>query len=180
MLDTAGRLRDLSAHVADIAGAALSPEGLQALRALDPEGLPLVEGEPRLGPCVGAVGKFLCIGLNYPDHAAESGLTVPPEPVMFTKATSAIIGPDDDVMIPRGSVTAGWEVGRGIVIGSRAKYVSEEDASQHIAGYCVINAVSERESQLERHGTWAKGKGCDPFGPIGPWRVTADEIADPA
>jgi 2,4-diketo-3-deoxy-L-fuconate hydrolase len=180
MIDAAGRLRDLSAHVADIAGPALSPEGLQALRALDPESLPLVEGEPRFGPCVGAVGKFLCIGLNYADHAAESGLTVPPEPVMFTKATSAIIGPDDDVVIPRGSVKTDWEVELGIVIGSLAKYVSEEDAPRHIAGYCVINDVSEREYQLERHGTWVKGKSADTFGPIGPWLVTADEIADPA
>jgi len=180
MLDTAGRLRDLSAHVADIAGPALSPEGLGALRALDPESLALVEGEPRFGPCVGSVGKFLCIGLNYADHAAESGLTVPPEPVVFTKATSAICGPDDDVMIPRGSTKTDWEVELGIVIGSPAKYVSEEEAPRHIAGYCVINDVSEREYQLERHGTWDKGKGCDTFGPIGPWLVTADEIADPA
>jgi 2,4-diketo-3-deoxy-L-fuconate hydrolase len=180
ILDAAGRLRDLSAHVADIAGAALSPDGLDRLRALDPESLPLVEGEPRVGPCVGAVGKFLCIGLNYADHAAESGLAVPPEPVMFTKATSAIIGPDDDVVIPRGSVKTDWEVELGIVIGSPTKYVSEEDAPQHIAGYCVINDVSEREFQLERHGTWDKGKGCDTFGPIGPWLVTADEITDPA
>ena len=179
MLDAAGRLRDLSAHVADIAGEALSPVALDKLRAIDPESLPLVEGEPRIGPCVGAVGKFLCIGLNYADHAAESGLTVPPEPVMFTKATSAIIGPDDDVVIPRGSVKTDWEVELGIVIGSLAKYVSEEDAPRHIAGYCVINDVSEREYQLERHGTWDKGKGCDTFGPIGPWLVTSDEVADP-
>lgn len=178
MLDAAGRLRDLSAEVADIAGPALSPEGLARLRTLDPESLPLVEGEPRLGPCVGAVGKFLCIGLNYADHAAESGLTVPPEPVVFTKATSAICGPNDDVMIPRGSTKTDWEVELGIVIGSPTKYVSEEDAPRHIAGYCVINDVSEREYQLERHGTWDKGKGCDTFGPIGPWLVTADEIAD--
>jgi 2,4-didehydro-3-deoxy-L-rhamnonate hydrolase len=180
MLDAAGRLRDLSAHVADIAGAALSPEGLDKLRALDPESLPLIEGEPRIGPCVGAVGKFLCIGLNYADHAAESGLTVPPEPVMFTKATSAIIGPADDVVIPRGSVKTDWEVELGIVIGSLAKYVSKADAPKHIAGYCVINDVSEREYQLERHGTWDKGKGCDTFGPIGPWLVTADEVPDPS
>jgi 2,4-diketo-3-deoxy-L-fuconate hydrolase len=179
MLDDAGRVRDLSAHVADIAGPVLSSEGLEALRAIDPESLPLVEGEPRFGPCVGSVGKFLCIGLNYADHAAESGLTVPPEPVMFTKATSAIVGPDDDVAIPRGSVKTDWEVELGIVIGTTAKYVSEEDAPRHIAGYCVINDVSEREYQLERHGTWDKGKGCDTFGPIGPWLVTADEVADP-
>jgi len=180
MLDAAGKLRDLSAHVTDIAGPVLSPEGLDALRAIDPESLPLVEGEPRLGPCVGAIGKFLCIGLNYADHAAESGLTVPPEPVVFTKATSAIVGPDDDVVIPRGSLKTDWEVELGIVIGTPAKYVSEVDAPLHIAGYCVINDVSEREYQLERHGTWDKGKGCDTFGPIGPWLVTADEVADPA
>ena len=180
MLDAAGNMRDLSAHVADINGAALSPDGLDRLRALDAESLPLVEGEPRLGPCVGAVGKFLCIGLNYADHAAESGLPVPPEPVVFTKATSAICGPDDDVMIPRGSLKTDWEVELGIVIGSPTKYVSEADAPLHIAGYCVINDVSEREFQLERHGTWDKGKGCDTFGPIGPWLVTADEVADPA
>jgi 2,4-diketo-3-deoxy-L-fuconate hydrolase len=179
LLDAAGKMRDLSAHVADIAGAALSPEALDKLRALDPENLPLVEGEPRFGPCVGAVGKFLCIGLNYADHAAESGLTVPPEPVVFTKATSAICGPDDDVMIPRSSTKTDWEVELGIVIGSPTKYVSEEDAPRHIAGYCVINDVSEREFQLERHGTWDKGKGCDTFGPIGPWLVTTDEVADP-
>jgi 2,4-diketo-3-deoxy-L-fuconate hydrolase len=180
ILDAAGAVRDLSAHVQDVAGPVLTPEGLDRLRALDPESLPLVEGEPRLGPCVGAVGKFLCIGLNYADHAAESGLPVPPEPVVFTKATSAIIGPDDDVVIPRGSLKTDWEVELGIVIGSPTKYVSEADAPRHIAGYCVINDVSEREFQLERHGTWDKGKGCDTFGPIGPWLVTADEVADPA
>jgi 2,4-diketo-3-deoxy-L-fuconate hydrolase len=179
ILDAAGKLRDLSAHVADIAGPALSPDGLDRLRALDPEALPPVGGEPRLGPCVGSVGKFLCIGLNYADHAAESGLTVPPEPVLFTKATSAIVGPDDDVMLPRGSAKTDWEVELGVVIGSPAKYVSEEDAAAHIAGFCVVNDVSEREYQLERHGTWDKGKGCDTFGPLGPWLVTADEIADP-
>jgi 2,4-diketo-3-deoxy-L-fuconate hydrolase len=179
MLDRAGKLRDLSAHVEDIVGATLSPEWLDRLRAIDPETLPQVEGEPRLGQCVARVGKFLCIGLNYADHAAESGTTVPPEPVLFTKATSAIIGPDDDVVLPRGSAKTDWEVELGVVIGSPAKYVSEEDAPKHIAGYCVINDISEREYQLERHGTWDKGKGCDTFGPIGPWLVTADEIADP-
>jgi 2,4-diketo-3-deoxy-L-fuconate hydrolase len=179
ILDAAGKLRDLSAHVADIAGPALSPDGLDRMRALDPEALPPVGGEPRLGPCVGSVGKFLCIGLNYADHAAESGLTVPPEPVLFTKATSAIVGPDDDVILPRGSTRTDWEVELGVVIGSPAKYVSEEDAAAHIAGFCVVNDVSEREYQLERHGTWDKGKGCDTFGPLGPWLVTADEIADP-
>jgi 2,4-diketo-3-deoxy-L-fuconate hydrolase len=174
-----GRLRDLSAHVDDISGAAIGAEGLAALAALDPASLPLVEGQPRLGPCVGAVGKFLCIGLNYSDHAAETGAVVPPEPVIFTKATSAIIGPDDDVRIPRGSKKTDWEVELGVVIGSPAKYVSEAEAERHIAGYCVINDVSEREFQLERHGTWDKGKGCDTFGPIGPWLVTADEVGDP-
>ena len=179
MLDVEGTLRDLSAHVEDIAGATLSPDGLDRLRALDPASLPLVEGSPRIGPCVGRVGKFVCIGLNYADHAAESGLSVPPEPVVFMKATSAIIGPDDDVVLPRGSTKTDWEVELGVVIGSPAKYVSEDDAPHHIAGYCVVNDISEREYQLERHGTWDKGKGCDTFGPIGPWLVTADEIADP-
>jgi len=137
-----------------------------------------VEGNPRYGACVGQVGKFLCIGLNYSDHAAETGATVPPEPVMFTKATSAIIGPNDTVRIPRGSTKTDWEVELGIVIGTAAKYVSEADAPAHIAGYCVINDVSEREYQLERHGTWDKGKGCDTFGPLGPWLVTPDEVGD--
>jgi len=179
ILDAAGKLRDLSAQVEDLAGDALTPEGLDRLRALDPESLPRVAGEPRLGPCVGKVGKFLCIGLNYADHAAESGLPVPPEPVVFTKATSAIIGPDDEILIPRGSSKTDWEVELGIVIGSPTKYVSEAEAPGCIAGYCVVNDVSEREFQLERHGTWDKGKGCDTFGPIGPWLVTADEVADP-
>jgi 2,4-diketo-3-deoxy-L-fuconate hydrolase len=179
LLDAAGRVRDISAHVADVAGPALSPDILDGLRALDANSLPLVEGEPRLGPCVGAVGKFLCIGLNYSDHAAETGASVPPEPVVFSKATSAISGPDDDVLIPRGSTKTDWEVELAIVIGTTAKYVSEEDAPLHIAGYCVVNDVSEREFQLERHGTWDKGKGCDTFGPIGPWLVTSDEVADP-
>jgi 2,4-diketo-3-deoxy-L-fuconate hydrolase len=179
IVDADGRLRDLSAHVDDIAGEALSPAGLDRLRAVDPASLPLVEGQPRIGPCVGRVGKFVCIGLNYADHAAESGLAVPPEPVVFMKATSAIIGPDDDVAIPRGSAKTDWEVELGVIIGTTAKYVSEEDAPAHIAGYCVVNDVSEREFQLERHGTWDKGKGCDTFGPIGPWLVTADEVADP-
>ena len=179
MVDADGRLRDLSAHVSDICGSTLSPERLAALAALDPASLPVVEGEPRLGPCVGSVGKFLCIGLNYSDHAAETGAIVPPEPVLFTKATSAIIGPNDDVRIPRGSTKTDWEVELGVVIGTAAKYVSAEEASTHIAGYCVVNDVSEREYQLERHGTWDKGKGCDTFGPIGPWLVTPDEVGDP-
>jgi 2,4-diketo-3-deoxy-L-fuconate hydrolase len=179
LLDADGRLRDLSAHVADISGATIGPSALAALGAVDPATLPVVEGEPRLGPCVGSVGKFLCIGLNYSDHAAETGAVVPPEPVLFTKATSAIIGPNDDVRIPRGSKKTDWEVELGVVIGTAAKYVSEGEAHRHIAGYCVINDVSEREFQLERHGTWDKGKGCDTFGPIGPWLVTADEVGDP-
>jgi 2,4-diketo-3-deoxy-L-fuconate hydrolase len=179
LVDSEGRLRDLSSHVGDIAGAALAPDCLIALAALDPHSLPLVEGNPRLGPCVGSVGKFLCIGLNYSDHAAETGAVVPPEPVLFTKATSAIIGANDDVCIPRGSRKTDWEVELGVVIGSTAKYVSEKDAPRHIAGYCVVNDISEREFQLERHGTWDKGKGCDTFGPIGPWLVTPDEIDDP-
>ena len=179
MIDAGGRLRDLSEHVDDIAGETLSPAGLDRLRAIDPASLPAVDGEPRIGPCVGRVGKFVCIGLNYADHAAESGLAVPPEPVVFMKATSAIVGPDDDVVIPRGSTKTDWEVELGVIIGTTAKYVSEKDAAAHIAGYCVVNDVSEREFQLERHGTWDKGKGCDTFGPIGPWLVTADEVPDP-
>jgi 2,4-didehydro-3-deoxy-L-rhamnonate hydrolase len=178
LIDAEGRIRDLSGHVEDISGTVLTPEGLAKLAAIDPDSLPLVEGDVRYGPCVGGVGKFLCIGLNYSDHAAESGMTVPPEPVLFTKATSAIVGPDDDVAIPRGSTKTDWEVELGIVIGTAAKYVDEAEAESHIAGYCVINDVSERAYQLERHGTWDKGKGCDTFGPIGPWLVTRDEIAD--
>jgi len=178
LIDANGTLRDLSGEIADVIGATLSPTILADLAKLDPETLPPVEGNPRFGACVGQVGKFLCIGLNYSDHAAETGATVPPEPVLFTKATSAIIGPNDTVRIPRGSTKTDWEVELGIVIGTAAKYVSEEDAPAHIAGYCLINDVSEREYQLERHGTWDKGKGCDTFGPIGPWLVTPDEVGD--
>ena len=177
-IDANGTLRDLSGEIPDVIGATLSPDVLADLAKLDPETLPPVEGNPRYGACVGQVGKFLCIGLNYSDHAAETGATVPPEPVMFTKATSAIIGPNDTVRIPRGSTKTDWEVELGIVIGTAAKYVSEADAPAHIAGYCVINDVSEREYQLERHGTWDKGKGCDTFGPLGPWLVTPDEVGD--
>ena len=180
LLDASGVIRDLSREIPDVVGATLSPDLLADLAALDPESLPPVPGQPRLGPCVGQVGKFLCIGLNYSDHAAETGATVPPEPVLFTKATSAIIGPNDTVRIPRGSTKTDWEVELGIVIGTAAKYVTEEEAPEHIAGYCLINDISEREYQLERHGTWDKGKGCDTFGPIGPWLVTADEVGDPA
>jgi 2,4-diketo-3-deoxy-L-fuconate hydrolase len=175
-----GSLRDLSHLIDDVAGEMLSPNGLAKIGGIDPEALPPVEGNPRLGPCVGRVGKFLCIGLNYSDHAAETGATVPPEPILFAKATSAIIGPNDEVRLPRGSVKSDWEVELGIVIGSHAKYVSEEEALDHVAGYCVVNDLSEREYQLERHGTWDKGKGCDTFGPVGPWLVTRDEVPDPA
>ncbi|MGN7833626.1 fumarylacetoacetate hydrolase family protein [Pseudoxanthomonas sp. 22568] len=179
LLDDEGRIRDLSAVIADIAGEAITPEGLQRLRALDVSTLPLVDGAPRLGPCVGQVGKFVCIGLNYSDHAAETGAQVPAEPVIFNKWTSAICGPDDDVQIPRGSRKTDWEVELGVVIGRGGRYIAEADAMEHVAGYCVINDVSEREFQLEGTGTWDKGKGCDTFGPLGPWLVTADEIPDP-
>jgi 2,4-diketo-3-deoxy-L-fuconate hydrolase len=184
LLDAHGRVRDLSGHVADIAGEVLEPAGLARLRALDVEALPLVPGVPqrelRLGPCVGRVGKFVCIGLNYADHAAESGMPLPAEPVVFSKWTSAICGPDDDVEIPRGSTRTDWEVELGVVIGKAGRYIEPADALGHVAGYCVVNDVSEREIQLERGGgQWDKGKGHDTFGPIGPWLVTADEIPDP-
>ncbi|MGB6119287.1 MAG: fumarylacetoacetate hydrolase family protein [Mesorhizobium sp.] len=183
ILDDAGQVRDLSAHVTDIAGAALTPEGLAKLRRIDPATLPLVKGEPqkdlRLGACVGSVGKFICIGLNYADHAAETGAAIPAEPIVFSKWTSAIVGPDDDVEIPKGSKKTDWEVELGVVIGKGGRYIDEAAAMDHVAGYCVINDVSEREFQLERGGTWDKGKGNDTFGPLGPWLVTADEIADP-
>ncbi|HFZ1933349.1 fumarylacetoacetate hydrolase family protein [Serratia marcescens] len=179
MLDAQGRLRDLSQHIADVGGAALLPASLAKLRALDSAALPLVEGQPRLGACVGGIGKFICIGLNYADHAAETGAAIPEEPVVFNKWTSAVVGPYDRVEIPRGSQKTDWEVELGVVIGLGGRYISETDAMRHVAGYCVINDVSEREYQIERGGTWDKGKGCDTFGPIGPWLVTADEIADP-
>jgi len=183
LLDTDGRVRDLSAFVDDIAGDVITPAGVERLRGVDVNTLPLVEGTPqqdlRVGPCVGRVGKFICIGLNYADHAAESGLPVPTEPVVFAKWTSAICGPDDDVKIPRGSVKTDWEVELGVVIGLGGAYIEEADAMKHVAGYCVVNDVSEREWQLERGTQWDKGKGCDTFGPIGPWLVTADEVADP-
>lgn len=179
LVDVEGRLRDLSAYVLDIAGAALLPEGLAALREIDPASLPLVAEGARLGPCVGQVGKFICVGLNYADHAAESGMEVPSEPVLFFKATSAICGPNDDVIIPRGAVKTDWEVELGVVIGREARYVDVADALDHVAGYCVINDLSEREFQLERGGQWVKGKSCDTFGPIGPWLVTGNEVADP-
>jgi 2,4-diketo-3-deoxy-L-fuconate hydrolase len=181
-LDIDGRVRDLSDHVDDIAGAALQPDSIARLQALDLTSLPIVSGTPqqdlRLGACVGQTGKFICIGLNYADHAAESGLDVPPEPVIFNKWTSAIVGPDDDVMIPRGSKKTDWEVELGIVIGNGGLYIEEANAMDHVAGFCVINDVSEREFQIERAGTWDKGKGCDTFGPTGPWLVTPDEVGD--
>jgi 2-keto-4-pentenoate hydratase/2-oxohepta-3-ene-1,7-dioic acid hydratase in catechol pathway len=179
MVDGTGRLRDLSGVVGDITGRALVPESLDRLRKIDPTELPLVEGTPRIGACVGGVGKFICIGLNYSDHAAESGMAVPAEPVVFMKATSSICGPYDDVMIPRGSEKTDWEVELGVVIGREARYVTEEAALSHVAGYCVVNDVSERAFQLEGTGQWVKGKSADTFGPIGPWLVTADEVPDP-
>ncbi len=179
ILDREGQIRDLSGQVKDLAAAALSPDGLARIAALDLERLPLVTGSPRLGPCVGQVGKFLCIGLNYSDHAAESGMDIPAEPVLFMKATSAIAGPADDVVIPRGAQKTDWEVELGVVIGTRASYVSEKDALQHVAGYCVVNDLSERAYQLEGTGQWVKGKSCDGFGPLGPWLVTRDEVPDP-
>jgi 2-keto-4-pentenoate hydratase/2-oxohepta-3-ene-1,7-dioic acid hydratase in catechol pathway len=179
MVDGVGRLRDLSGVVGDITGRALVPESLDRLRKIDPTELPLIEGTPRIGACVGGVGKFICIGLNYSDHAAESGMAVPVEPVVFMKATSSICGPYDDVMIPRGSEKTDWEVELGVVIGREARYVTEEAALSHVAGYCVVNDVSERAFQLEGTGQWVKGKSADTFGPIGPWLVTADEVPDP-
>jgi 2,4-diketo-3-deoxy-L-fuconate hydrolase len=182
LLDTEGQVRDLSAHVPDIGGAALSPEILTRLATLDPATLPLVPGTPqkdlRLGPCVGGTRKFICIGLNYADHAAETGAAIPTEPVVFNKWITAMCGPDDDVEIPRGSVKTDWEVELGVVIGTGGKYIDEANALDHVAGYCVVNDVSEREYQTERGGTWDKGKGCDTFGPTGPWLVTKDEVGD--
>lgn len=179
LLDNDGNIRDLSAHISDVSGANLSDEQLQTLSQLDHEKLPMVEGSPRIGACVTNVGKFICIGLNYSDHAAEAGLKVPPEPVVFFKATSAICGPDDDIEIPRTSTKTDWEVELGVVIGKHAKYIDEADALDHVAGYCVINDISERDFQIKRSGQWVKGKSCDTFGPIGPWLVTRDEIPDP-
>ncbi|MDU8620176.1 ureidoglycolate lyase [Pseudomonas syringae] len=179
LLDANNQIRDLSAHIRDIAGEALSPASLASLAAIDPASLPLVSGQPRIGACVGQVGKFICIGLNYADHAAESQMDVPKEPIIFNKWTSAICGPNDDVQIPRGSLKTDWEVELGVIIGKGGRYIDEADAMEHVAGYCVINDVSEREWQLERGGTWDKGKGFDTFGPLGPWLVTRDEIADP-
>jgi 2,4-diketo-3-deoxy-L-fuconate hydrolase len=179
MLDAAGRIRDLTGIVDDIAGDTLAPASLARLAALPADSLPLVPADARLGPCVGRVGKFICIGLNYSDHAAESNLPVPAEPVVFGKWTSAIVGPNDDIEIPRGSTRTDWEVELGVVIGRSGRYIDETDASSYVAGYCVIHDVSEREFQLDRGGTWDKGKGCDTFGPLGPWLVTPDEVPDP-
>jgi 2-keto-4-pentenoate hydratase/2-oxohepta-3-ene-1,7-dioic acid hydratase in catechol pathway len=179
MIDANGALHDLADHVADIDGAALVPEALDVLRSLDPTRLALVHGQHRLGPPVGKVGKVIAVGLNYADHAAESGLKVPDEPVLFMKATSAICGPNDDVILPRGSQKCDWEVELAIVIGKEARYVSQDDAADHIAGYTICNDVSERSFQMERSGQWVKGKSADTFCPLGPWLVTADEIADP-
>ena len=178
LLDGQGRIRDLSRVIKDIDGSQLSPSRLKELASLDPADLPPVDGDPRLGPPVANVGKFIAIGLNFRDHAEESGLPIPKEPVVFMKATSCIVGPNDEVVIPRGSKKTDWEVELGVVIGTRASYVSKERALDHVAGYLVVNDVSEREYQTERGGQWDKGKGCDTFGPIGPWLVTPDEVGD--
>jgi 2,4-diketo-3-deoxy-L-fuconate hydrolase len=182
LLDTSGRVRDLSGKVPDIAGQALLPSGLKALQDLDIDALPLVDGMPqedlRLGPCVGDIGKFVCIGLNYADHAEEAGMPIPKEPIIFNKWTSAVVGPNDPIQIPRASVKTDWEVELGVVIGEPGVYIDEADAMSHVAGLCVVNDVSEREFQIDRAGTWDKGKGCDTFGPTGPWLVTLDEVSD--
>lgn len=179
ILDSDGHIRDLTGIMPDVTGTALSPTTLASLKDIELAKLPVVQGNPRLGPCVGGVGKFICIGLNYSDHAAEAGMKVPSEPVIFMKATSAICGPNDDIVIPRGAMKTDWEVELGVVIGTPAKYVNEADAMACVAGYCVINDLSERAFQLEGTGQWVKGKSADTFGPIGPWLVTADEIPDP-
>ncbi|MBY5366332.1 fumarylacetoacetate hydrolase family protein [Rhizobium leguminosarum] len=178
LLDADGKIRDLSGHVADIGGEAIGPAGLAKIAAIDPKSLPEI-APGRIGACVAGTGKFICIGLNYSDHAAETGATVPPEPIIFMKATSAIVGPNDNVVIPRGSEKTDWEVELGVVIGKTAKYVTEAEALEYVAGYCVSNDVSERAFQTERSGQWTKGKSCDTFGPIGPWLVTKDEIPEP-
>jgi 2-keto-4-pentenoate hydratase/2-oxohepta-3-ene-1,7-dioic acid hydratase in catechol pathway len=179
ILDSEGRIRSLKGIIDDVAGAALSSVSLNKLGKLDLESLPLVDKPNRIGPCVGRVGKFLAIGLNYREHADETGAQIPAEPVVFTKATSCIVGPNDDVVLPRRSKKTDWEVELGVVIGTRAKYVDDTSALDYVAGYCTVNDVSEREFQLERGGTWDKGKGCDTFGPLGPWLVTRDEVPDP-
>ena len=179
LIDADGVLRDLSAHIADIDGAMLNDAGLDRLRALDPASLPAVDGSPRIGPCVGGVGKFICIGLNFHDHARETGLPIPEHPIVFMKATSSINGPDDDVIMPRGSTHSDWEVELAAVIGTPAKYVSVAQALDHVAGYCIVNDVSERHMQMHLTGQWTKGKSCDTYGPVGPWLVTRDEVPDP-
>ena len=179
ILGADGTIRDLSGIIDDLAGEALTPEGLARIRAADVAGLPVLDAGQRIGPCVGRVGKFICVGLNYADHAAETGSPIPSEPILFAKATSAIIGPNDDVIIPKNAKKPDWEVELGIIIGKEARYVEEADAMDHVAGYCVVNDLSERHFQTERGGQWTKGKSADTFGPIGPWLVTADEVADP-
>lgn len=179
LLDDNGVIRDLSTHITDLSGESLDRRTLEGLAALDATSLPEITADTRIGPCVAGVGKFICIGLNYSDHAAETGAQVPPEPVIFNKWTSAICGPNDEVIIPRDSEKTDWEVELGVVIGKAGRYIDEADAMQHVAGFCVVNDVSERAFQLERSGTWDKGKGCDTFGPLGPWLVTPDEVADP-
>ncbi len=179
LLDADGKIRNLSGYISDIGGGGLSDTKIAALREIDTSSLPIVDSTTRLGACVGNVGKFICIGLNYADHAAEAGMALPEEPVVFLKATSAIVGPFDTVEIPRGSVKSDWEVELGVVIGKTAKYVSLENALEYVAGYCVVNDLSERDFQLHRSGQWVKGKSADTFGPIGPWLVTRDEVADP-
>ncbi len=179
LVDAAGQLRDLSGVLADISAATLTPQGLARLRALDTGTLPVVDAPGRIAPPWAGMSKFVCVGLNYADHAAEAGQPVPKEPVLFMKAINALMGCNDAVVLPQGSVKADWEVELGVVIGSKARYVAEADALKHVAGYCVVNDLSEREYQLERGGTWDKGKGCDTFGPVGPWLVTADEVPDP-
>jgi 2-keto-4-pentenoate hydratase/2-oxohepta-3-ene-1,7-dioic acid hydratase in catechol pathway len=179
VIDKKGAIRDFTAHMLDVAGSELDPDSLARLAKIDPETLPLAVGEARFGPCVAGIGKFICIGLNYSDHAAETNAKVPPEPIIFMKATSAIVGPSDDLLLPRGSEKTDWEVELAVVIGRKAKYVSEVEALDYVAGYCVAHDVSERAFQIERHGQWTKGKSCDTFGPIGPWLVTKDEVPDP-
>jgi len=179
ILHSDGTYRDLSAIVPELRGLVLTPEGMARIRAVDPATLPVLSQDLRIGPCVDKVGKFICIGLNYADHAAETGAPIPAEPIIFMKATSAIIGPNDDVIIPKNAKKPDWEVELGVVIGKEARYIEEKDAFDHIAGYCVVNDVSERHFQTERGGQWDKGKGCDTFGPIGPWLVTPDEVPDP-
>ena len=179
LLDDAGILRDLSQHVSDINGDMLDDANIAKLRALDPASLPIVKGKQRIAPCVGNIGKFLCIGLNYSDHAAETGAEIPKHPILFFKANSAVVGAYDDVLIPRGSTKTDWEVELGVVIGKAAKYVTKENAMDHVAGYCIVNDVSERHFQANLTGQWTKGKSCDTFGPTGPWLVTKDEVVDP-